>query len=146
MGQHLESPADPKAQKRWIKQTAKEIQHDQRLLDTEEIMPEITDIPEYQSTSYRITAKSLIRCSNDDILVIQPHSSHQDEKIGDVSIAVTGSGKVWVNYSHICGGIIHFKNYDTALPTSSADFFQRFKGEDDHGKDGWVRWKKFGNR
>jgi hypothetical protein len=146
MGQGHTTPHDPKARKKYIKETIKGLKREQAIRKIQETTPEVTDIEDYQSTSYRVSSKTLIRCTNGDYIIIQPHSSHQDTGIGDVSIAVSNTGGKWVNYSHICGGIIHFKSYDTDLPRSSADFFQRFKGEDDHGKDGWVRWKRFGNR
>jgi hypothetical protein len=143
-GQDHTTAPDPKATKKYINKTYKMLKKETGVILMIEDPPVVTDIEGYQSTSYRVTKRTMIRCTNGDYIIIQPHSSHQDTGIGDVSIAVSNTGEKWVNYSHVCGGIIHFKSNDTELPKSTSDFFLRFKGEDDHGKDEWIPWKPSG--
>ena len=44
---------------------------------------------------------------------------------------MTNEGKTYVNYGHICGGLIHFYAISGEIPKSSNDFFTHFLSDTD---------------
>jgi hypothetical protein len=139
--QHVNTAIDTIAREQYVQSMVKHIMQE---INTNslpaEARPKLIDVPDFQKVSYRIQGKTMIRCTNGQWIYLLPHSGHNNPTIGDVSIAVTSKGKVCVNYSHICGGLINFASTGINLPTTPADFFSRFVSDtDDEGI--WIKWK-----
>lgn len=140
--QHVNAPIDRKVQQKWIRQVVKDLKNYNPLDTSASIPPEIINIPDYTSASFRVIGQAFIKCTNGDWVFILTNSSHENTEVGDVSIAITNRRKVRINYSHICGGIIHFKSSEPTAPESANDFFRRFIGEDEESSALWKKKRK----
>lgn len=88
------------------------------------VQPKITEVDDYYRLSYRFTAPGCIRFENGESVFITLNSSHDNPEIGDVSMAVDNRSRVFVNFGHVCGGIIHFIIEQKIEIHSVDDFFQ----------------------
>lgn len=111
------------------------------LLDDENIpitVPNVIDIPDLKKLSYKIFNQSKIVLNDTEGLIISCHSVHEDPEIGDVTIGLSSSRLVFVNYGHVCSGVINFENYSLNLPNDSPSFFNNFVSDTDGEK--WHKW------
>jgi len=131
MQQHESEPLSKRKQKAWIREMKKDLARASVDANLPLIEPAVVNVKDYQSVTYRVQARSKIICTNGDWLVIHPHSSHQADEVGDICLALTDKGKFYVNYGHVCGGIIHFQSLDTIKPASAEDFISRFRSDTD---------------
>ncbi len=137
-GQHNdETKIDKNLQAEWIKSASKELLKFKPDPSGEKVIPLINSAPGYEKISYRICGKGYIVADNQDWIYIVCSSSHDNEKIGDISIAVDNKKRIFINNGHICGGMIHFESNGQLKLTSSDHFFQSFH-EDSYD----TAWKK----
>lgn len=137
--QHNETEVNKEIQKKWINETIMYLKkHDSlQLMDLAE--PKISSTPEFNRISYRIINKGKIHCSGGEWIYITMHSIHEDKEIGDICLAISDKGKLFVNYGHVCGGIVHFIDKSAKIPEDANDFFDRFVS--DINEDKWVKWQ-----
>ncbi len=109
--------------------------------------PAINDAAGFERISYRLRDHVQLAFSNGSKVEVRCHSSHQDPEVGDVTLAMDTEGLVFVNFSHICGGIVQF--YDSnfsgepggkpVLPKDAGTFFSKYLCDTDDA--GWELWK-----
>jgi hypothetical protein len=124
--------------KKWIKTAIKSIQQIKIDSTIKASEPHIVNVPEYHKVAYRITDCNTIKFLNGDSVLICLHSVHQDPQVGDVSIAIDSKRKSYVNYGHICGGMINFERMSIIPPIDIVDFIQNFVSDTD--KEKWKKW------
>jgi len=98
------------------------------------VYPQVNAAPGFEKVSYRLREGCCISFKNGKIIRFLFHSSHADPEVGDVILAIDEGGKVFVNFSHICGGIVHFeymkKEYGKqqlpVVPVDPDQFFENF--------------------
>lgn len=98
------------------------------------------DFGDSRKVSFRIVEYGLIKLENGDWVYIRTHSSHEDETVGDISLAISSDKKLYINYGHVCGGIINFQAYDIQTMISSEEFFRLCKSDTDD--QSWEPYKK----
>jgi len=135
---HKSAMIDTLKQKEWINNKTQYMIDSLGFIEMEDLMPNIFDIPDGQKISYKIFGKGRIRFVNNETILIYTHSSHENPEVGDISIAFTDDNNIFVNYGHICGGIIHFEHYSLILPENPEMFFQNFVSDTDDFK--WTKW------
>jgi len=101
--------------------------------------PKIIDLPDLKMISYRINRLGRIVFPEGDSILIFLHSAHEDMEIGDVSLAIKSDKSIYVNFGHVCGGIIHFMHLSAAIPMKPINFFETFYADTDDAK--WMKWK-----
>jgi hypothetical protein len=136
---HNKSLVKSSKQKKWIKSAIKSMKSLHYDSNIEVCQPHIVDIPDYQKISYRIQDCRKVSFLNGDTVLICLHSVHQDPKVGDVSIAMDSKNNVYVNFGHICGGMINFERMSLVPPQNMADFTENFVSDTDDEK--WKKWK-----
>ncbi len=136
---HNKSLVKSSKQKKWIKSAIKSMKSLPYESNIEVCQPHIVDIPDYQKISYRIQDCRKVSFLNGDTVLICLHSVHQDPKVGDVSIAMDSKNNVYVNFGHICGGLINFERMSLVPPQNMADFTENFVSDTDDEK--WKKWK-----
>jgi hypothetical protein len=119
-------------QKRWIDHKIKEF----RQLDWDQIAP--VSLPEEQSfdgfyqLSYRIQGEGIIHFSDGSWVYLISNSIHDNQEIGDITLAIDSDGKAFVNYGHVCGGLIHFITNKEYSFIDTGIFFEHFLGDADY--------------
>lgn len=88
----------------------------------------------------RVIREAWVDFENGDRIHFVCNSSHEDEAVGDVCVAIDQKGKVFVNEGHVCGGLINFEYRGKNAPTSADLFFQNFKSDTD--KKIWKTYRK----
>jgi hypothetical protein len=136
---HNKSLVKSSKQKKWIKSAIKSMKSLPFESNIEVCQPHTVDIPDYQKISYRIQDCRKVSFLNGDTVLICLHSVHQDPKVGDVSIAMDSKNNVYVNFGHICGGLINFERMSLVPPQNMADFTENFVSDTDDEK--WKKWK-----
>jgi hypothetical protein len=137
-GQHNEK-VNKKKQKEWIEKNIVKLQKNNELKLVKPLEPSINSAPEFTAISYRLNGDSRIQCSGGEWIFFRLHSMHENSEVGDVCLAITNKGKVFVNYEHICGGMVHFIDKTTKIPQDANDFFARFSSDTDNLP--FTRWK-----
>ncbi|HMR90252.1 MAG TPA: hypothetical protein PKD51_18950 [Saprospiraceae bacterium] len=99
--------------------------------------PNIIDIPDLQKVSYKIKTCQNLQMINKEIITICVHSAHNDPDVGDVCMGKTSKNIFFVNFGHVCGGLINFESFSLSLPLDSIEFFNNFVSDTDG--QGWVR-------
>lgn len=99
----------------------------------------LTELDEYKMISYRVNKSGKLLFHGGEYCIIYVHSAHEDPEIGDVSVALTMDGIIYINFGHVCGGIIHFVHMSTDIPKKPAEFFDVFSSDTDDEK--WNRWE-----
>lgn len=138
--QHQGEAADPAARKAWVKATVKILKTEANRAAFSIAEPRIIDLPDLQLVSYRVQGDIRIACTDGGWVYIRPHSSHENARIGDVSVAVDSRGRAYVHFGHICGGSIRFSSERVHPPATPEDFFLHFL--DDEEDKPWARWKR----
>jgi hypothetical protein len=126
-------------QNKWITETVEHLKATDSLQLLQLTEPQINSTAEYKRISYRIIKQGRIQCSGGESVYITLHSAHDNKEIGDVCIGLSDRGKIFVNFDHVCGGVINFKDNSATLPKDASDFFDRFVSDIDQEK--WVIWK-----
>ena len=132
-----ESKISEKKRDKWIQQTTQELRKFSPDSLTPKIMIDFASYEDWQKLSCRVTKQGMIKLSNGDWIYIRTNSSHENEEIGDVSIAIDDKKDVFKNDGHVCGGIIHFETSLLKELTSTSDFFKYFVSDTDSAA--WVK-------
>jgi hypothetical protein len=133
----LYTNASPDSQQVWIKQATLQLQGisfsnaDAKVFD-----PITTAFDGFYQIEYRIRDIGFIKFDNENWICFISHSSHNNEAIGDVTLARDSFGRFYVNYGHICGGVISFKTNVFTKSLTSKVFFENFVSDSD-GKS-WI--------
>ncbi len=80
---------------------------------------------------YRIIKAGLIQFNPKEWVYVTLHSQHDDNRIGDLAIAIDQDGKYYYHLGHVCGGIVHYQATTTNRLSGSNDFFLYFKDDID---------------
>ena len=137
---HITGEYDPAKRERWIDETAHILKNFTQN-DTTRISALKTREKDGKILqSYRILGQGLINFDNGDWVYILLHSSHDNDSIGDISLAVDQKGRIFKHEGHVCGGICHYEALAPEEFTSSKDFFKYFR--DDTDGLPWERYRK----
>lgn len=90
----------------------------------------------YIKTSIRLIDSGTLRLSNGEWIHFVSISSHYNKEVGDATLAIDNTGNIYINDGHVCGGIIHFENYNAKELQTSLQFFQNFVSDTDKKK--WI--------
>ena len=132
------SNISPEKRNKWIKETAKELKNFKPDTSVKVILPYILDAGETKKLAYKVNKSGIINLNNGDWVYIITHSSHQDEEIGDVSLAVDNKRHIFINEDHVCGGVIRFETDQITELKKSSDFFKYFVS--DTASKGWDKF------
>ena len=80
---------------------------------------------------YRVIRSGLICFDSGDWVYIKLHSSHDNESIGDIAIALDNDGDLFINSGHVCGGLTSFECLGDTIYTSAKEFFKYFTDDID---------------
>lgn len=122
----------------WIKQKVVWMRDSLDVHALDVVEPNIIDIPDYQKVSYKIKAIKNINSIDNSPITITVHSSHEDPEIGDVCIGMTENKIFYINFGHVCGGMINFERMSLLEPADAFDFFNAYVSDTDDHK--WVRY------
>jgi hypothetical protein len=128
---HVTALIDIKKQEIWINQKMLCMRDTLDVATLEYAEPNIINIPDLQKVSYKIKSCQNIQMLDSSHVSICVHSAHQDPKIGDVCIGKTSENVYFVNYGHVCGGLINFERMALSIPNDSLDFFNSFVSDTD---------------
>jgi hypothetical protein len=132
-----ESKISVKKRDAWIRETTMELMQFSPDSLTSHIILAYSAYEDWQKLSCRVTKNGIIRLNNGDWIYIRTNSSHENEEIGDISMAIDNNKDVFKNEGHVCGGIINFEtNLFSELKTTS-DFFKYFVSDTDSAT--WER-------
>ena len=136
--QHHASKVKKALQQKWIKKTIHQLKKDDTMKLLKLTEPAINSAPGFTMISYRINGDTRIQCASGDWIYFRAHSMHDDSEVGDVCLAITDKGKTFVNYGHICGGIIHFIHKGDQIPHDAHEFQTKFISDTD--ELAWIKW------
>ena len=122
---------------KWIKETSKDLKNFKPDSTIKIIADELIDMVDFKKISFRVINNGIIKLNNGDWIYITTNSSHENEAIGDISLAIDNSKTIFKNEGHVCGGIIHFETSQITELQTSADFFKYFVGDSD--SKGWKK-------
>jgi hypothetical protein len=128
----------PEKRDKWIKETATEMRNFKPDSSIKVVTPSILDLGDRKKLAYKVNKSGIINLINDDWIYIITHSSHQDEEIGDVSLAVDNKRHIYINEDHVCGGVIRFETDQITELNKSSDFFKYFVS--DTALKGWDKF------
>ena len=86
---------------------------------------------------YKVRNSGIIRLNNGDWIYIMTGSSHDNEEVGDFSLAVDNKKNIYLNEDHVCGGIIRFETDKIPELNKTAEFFKYFVS--DYNAMGWRK-------
>ena len=143
VAQHASTNIDPEARQQWIKDVSSWLRQDS-IIDKGPLL-ELTKRPYGNQHYHSCKVKEeggLLEFNNGSWLYMVCHSSHEDDRIGDITLAIDKKGRLYQNLGHICGGIIHFiSEPGQPKPSSSKDFIRDFKCDTDGERWSRVRSK-----
>lgn len=121
----------------WIMETTDELRKFSPDSLTPPIILSYSAYEDWQKLFCRVTKNGIIKLNSGDWIYIRTNSSHENEEIGDISIAIDSNKDIFKNEGHVCGGIINFEtNLFSELKTTS-DFFKYFVSDTDS-----ATWEK----
>ena len=131
------SQVSAEKQNRWISETTRVL----RNFSPDSTIAPVT-IDKYvwengQKISCRVIKSGIIRLENGSWIYITTTSSHENQEIGDVSMAVDDKKNIYKNMGHVCAGIIHFETTQLTELKNTADFFKYFVNDTDDA--GWEK-------
>lgn len=135
--QHVEPKINKTIQQEWIDKTIEEIKKNDSISFINITKPSINSTSEYKKISYRIKDATKIQFPNGDWIFFKTNSTHENEKVGDLSIAITNKNIIYIYYGHVCGGIIHFIHNSDTIPLNSNEFFSNFISDTDSLQ--WIK-------
>jgi hypothetical protein len=74
---------------------------------------------------------SCVTFPNGDNLYFLVHSGHENESIGDLSLAIDQQGRLYKNEGHVCGGLIHFYTTEKGSLETADNFIHNMKSDTD---------------
>ncbi len=134
---HLSNSIDKEKQDAYVKQRINWLRDSIDISILESVEANIIDIPDLQKVSYKFKDCQKILLPINKQIIISVHSAHKDSEIGDVCIGMVEGDTFYINYGHVCGGLINFERLSLSLPTNVYDFFGAFVSDTD-GKE-WVK-------
>jgi len=134
---HCKANIDSVKQHEWIKQTASTM-YNLKPGDFPKIEPGIQESGDFYMISYKLKSQGSIRLSSGAYIFLMSNSSHENPVVGYITVAIDNKNNIFVNYGHVCGGIINFECNKKILLKSSTDFFDNFT--DDTGGTKWVQF------
>jgi hypothetical protein len=128
-----------RARNKWIKNKVREMKS--ATWDKNIALADFTtiDTDEVKLNKVRISDCNKLYFDNKDTILICIHSVHENPRIGDVSIALLNRKKVYVNFGHVCGGLIRFESFRIHNPESGLHFFSKYISDTDELK--WKKWR-----
>ncbi len=125
-------------QNRWIRNSIRELKKFSPEKCQNPIEPRVIELSDYYRKSFRLAGgEGCILFSNGDWIFMVSNSTHDNPRIGDITLAIDSNGRIYKNEGHVCGGIIHFVN-NVKMETDTANcFFDHFKSDTDNM--GWIR-------
>jgi hypothetical protein len=133
---------NPKAQKRWMKQTVRKLNRIKPDHCVKRIEPRVVDMEDLFMVSYRLeNQEGCVTFPNGDWIYMIAHSSHDSKLIGDITLAIDNRGRLFMNEGHVCGGIIHFYTDSEMELNGADDFFGHFLSDCDD-----CRWYSLNRR
>lgn len=78
-----------------------------------------------------MTGNSCITFPNGDSLFFLVHSGHEQESIGDLTLAIDQQGRLYLNEGHVCGGLIHFYSNEKGSLETVNNFILYMKSDTD---------------
>jgi len=127
----------PEKRDKWIQETVIELVDFQPDTSIRVMPPNLLGIGETSKLSFRIFNKTLIRLKNGEWIYFVAHSTHDDEEIGDLCLAVNNEHRFYISESHVCGNVMHFESERILELTNTSDFFEYFVGDTD--AKGWNK-------
>jgi len=131
-----DSVAVEDAKLQWIEKTAASMANMRPEMCTNVIEPDILKLDNYYRLSYRLTEPGCIRFDNGDWIFLVSNSEHFDEEVGDVTLAIDNSKRIFINDGHVCGGIISFMVEHEIDLNSAEAFFQHTVSDTDD-----IKWQ-----
>ena len=98
---------------------------------------QLTAFNDFYKLEFQVRGEGFIRFDNGDWICFITHSSHDDEEIGDVTVARDNHGRVFYNKGHICGGVISFFTKERNVKLNAHTFFDIFLSDSDN--EVWVQ-------
>ena len=132
-----ESKISEKKRDKWIQKTTQELRKFSPDSLTPKIMIDFASYEDWQKLSCRVMKTGIIKLNNGDWIYIKTSSSHENEEIGDVSMAIDNKKDIYKNEGHVCGGIINFETSLLSELKITSDFFKYFVSDTDSSK--WVK-------
>ncbi len=131
LAQHMNTKPDPEIQQQWIKEALTKMKSSVKLDKFKTISPSVIRLDSITRITYRVIREGWIEFGPNEWIYILLHSSHETPEIGDVILVMDDDYQYFVNYSHVCGGIVHFNCDENVKITSSDDFIRYFKEDID---------------
>jgi hypothetical protein len=123
-------------QKAWIKEMMEVLLNTTTLPAADTIAITTNELDDFRQSGFRLKGTGYIHFENGDWIYLVSNSSHTNEKIGDITLAMDNKKRFYLNEGHVCGGIIHFTT-GRMFKTLDADmFFRYFRGDEDE-----TEWK-----
>jgi hypothetical protein len=86
---------------------------------------------DFYQAGFRLIKRGMIKFEDGNYIKMMSTSAHATSEIGDITLAVTEQGDVYINQGHICGTIIHFNTHQKDRTKSAADFLTYFTSDTD---------------
>lgn len=135
--QHNDSVLKKSLQVKWINKALKEFKNSTSIPDLILCESKINSEPDNTRIEYTIVGNSKMTCANSEWIYFKTHSKHENEEIGDITLAVSNKGSNYVYFGHVCGGEVYFKNNSNTVPKDAKEFFTKFTSDSEH----WIPWK-----
>lgn len=121
----------------WMESVVKRISSVDSVPETARVFaPQLTTFNDFYKLEFQIRGEGFICFDNGDWIYFMTHSSHDDEEIGDITVARDNLGRVFYNNGHICGGVIAFFTKERDVNFSAYNFFDIFLSDSDN--EVWV--------
>jgi hypothetical protein len=122
---------DWKKRQTWLEDKIQELRAIDRETERSLVNLNKIDTDDLYYLGYQVQGKGMITFEDGTWAYIVMNSVHQDEQVGDITIAIDHSGKYYINEGHICGGIINFVCSKRVDMKSASQFFQYFRTDTD---------------
>ncbi len=132
VGQDL---TDHQEREKWIRETVIILKKLSGPADEQIIEKKVTELDGFFQAGYRVQGSGYIRFDNGDWIYLVSNSAHDNEKIGDITLAMDNKRRFYINEGHVCGGIIHFVTNDKIAVRAATDFTEHFISDTDDA--GW---------
>jgi hypothetical protein len=82
--------------------------------------------------SYRLfEGTNCVSFPNGESMYFLIHSGHEQESIGDLTLAIDIQGRLYLNEGHVCGGLIHFYSNEKGSLETVNNFIHSMKSDTD---------------
>jgi hypothetical protein len=127
----------PVQREKWIEESVSELGKFIPDSSVKLIAPYLIDQEDAKKLYFKVNKEGMIKLENGDWIYIITHSGHENEEIGDLCLAIDNKKDVYINESHVCGGVIRFESSGLTELKSTDDFFLNFESDTDS-----KRWDK----